>query len=75
VEAQNRQDDDKPRCGNKEQGKEAAKEQASVSPTGHYDLLIAAQSKARGLVMVTNNVAEFSRVDGLVVEDWTDNGN
>lgn len=41
-------------------------------PIGPYDLLIAAQAKARGLVMVTNNVAEFSRVDALVIEDWTD---
>jgi tRNA(fMet)-specific endonuclease VapC len=40
------------------------------TPIGPYDLLIAAQAKARGLVMVTNNITEFSRVDGLVVEDW-----
>jgi tRNA(fMet)-specific endonuclease VapC len=42
------------------------------TPIGPYDLLIAAQAKSRGLVMVTNNVAEFSRVEGLVVEDWID---
>ncbi|MEK6636919.1 MAG: type II toxin-antitoxin system VapC family toxin [Pseudomonadota bacterium] len=42
------------------------------TPIGHYDLLIAAQAKGRGLVMVTNNVTEFSRVEGLVVEDWID---
>lgn len=40
------------------------------TPIGPYDLLIAAQAKARRLVMVTNNVTEFSRVEGLVVEDW-----
>ena len=40
------------------------------TPIGAYDLLIAAQARARGLIMVTNNVAEFGRVDGLVVEDW-----
>jgi tRNA(fMet)-specific endonuclease VapC len=40
------------------------------TPIGPYDLLIAAQAKARGLVMVTNNVTEFSRVGGLMVEDW-----
>ena len=40
------------------------------TPIGPYDLLIAAQAKARGLVMVTNNVTEFSRVEGLVIEDW-----
>jgi tRNA(fMet)-specific endonuclease VapC len=40
------------------------------TPIGPYDLLIAAQARARGLVMVTNNITEFSRVDGLVIEDW-----
>lgn len=40
------------------------------TPIGAYDLLIAAQAKARGLVIVTNNVSEFCRVEGLVVEDW-----
>jgi tRNA(fMet)-specific endonuclease VapC len=40
------------------------------TPIGPYDLLIAAQAKARDMVMVTNNVTEFSRVEGLVVEDW-----
>lgn len=41
------------------------------TPIGPYDLLIAGQAKARGLVLVTNNRAEFARVDGLEVEDWT----
>ena len=37
---------------------------------GANDLLIAAHARALGLVMVTHNVREFSRVPGLVVEDW-----
>lgn len=37
---------------------------------GLYDLLIAAQARRRGAVMVTGNVREFSRVPGLIVEDW-----
>lgn len=40
-------------------------------PIGPYDLLIAGQALARGLIVVTNNVSEFARVPGLVVEDWT----
>jgi tRNA(fMet)-specific endonuclease VapC len=44
---------------------------AKGTPIGPYDVLIAGQAKARGLVLVTNNVGEFSRVDGLRVEDWT----
>ena len=40
-------------------------------PIGLYDLLIAGQARGRGLTVVTNNVREFSRVEGLAVEDWT----
>jgi tRNA(fMet)-specific endonuclease VapC len=39
-------------------------------PIGPYDLLIAAQAKARSLKLATNNVREFSRVPSLIVEDW-----
>jgi tRNA(fMet)-specific endonuclease VapC len=41
------------------------------TPIGPYDVLIACQAKARDLILVTNNVAEFFRVDGLRVDDWT----
>ena len=44
---------------------------AKGTPIGPYDLLIAGQARAHGLIVVTNNVREFSRVDGLRVEDWT----
>lgn len=37
---------------------------------GAYDLLIAGHARSRGLIVVTNNVREFQRVDGLRVEDW-----
>jgi tRNA(fMet)-specific endonuclease VapC len=40
-------------------------------PIGPFDTLIAAQAKARNLTVVTNNIREFQRVDGLLVEDWT----
>jgi len=38
---------------------------------GGNDLMIAATTLANDAILVTNNVGEFSRVDGLVVEDWT----
>ncbi len=38
---------------------------------GYNDTLIAATVLSRGGVLVTNNVKEFSRVEGLRVEDWT----
>lgn len=37
---------------------------------GAYDLMIAAIDRAQGLVLVTGNVREFERVDGLRVERW-----
>ncbi len=39
-------------------------------PIGANDLLIAAQARALGMILVTHNVREFARVPGLVVEDW-----
>ena len=40
------------------------------TPIGPNDLLIAATALAHDLVLVTHNVAEFSRVAGLRFEDW-----
>ena len=37
---------------------------------GAYDLLIAGHARSRGLVVVTANLGEFSRVEGLRCEDW-----
>ena len=37
---------------------------------GQNDLLIAAHARSLGLILVTANVKEFSRVPGLVVENW-----
>ena len=38
---------------------------------GAYDLMIAGQALARGWTVVTGNTHEFSRVEGLQLEDWT----
>ena len=37
---------------------------------GQLDMLIAAHARSRNLIIATNNVSEFGRVDGLAVEDW-----
>ncbi|MDO9711728.1 type II toxin-antitoxin system tRNA(fMet)-specific endonuclease VapC [Paracraurococcus lichenis] len=37
---------------------------------GPYDLLIAGHARSRGLVVVTGNLGEFRRVEGLRAEDW-----
>ena len=37
---------------------------------GPNDTMIAAIALANGLTIVTHNTAEFSRVNGLLIEDW-----
>ena len=39
-------------------------------PIGPNDLLIASIALCRQLTLVTHNLGEFSRVEGLVFEDW-----
>lgn len=40
------------------------------TPIGPYDLQISAIAFAHGLIAVTHNTREFSRVEGLILEDW-----
>jgi len=40
-------------------------------PFGGNDLLIAAHALSLGVTLVTGNVREFERVEGLHVERWT----
>ena len=37
---------------------------------GAYDIQIAAQAISKQLILVTNNESEFSRVNGLKLENW-----
>ena len=37
---------------------------------GVNDLHIAAHARSEGLVLVTNNMSEFARVPGLLLENW-----
>lgn len=46
-----------------------ALEQAG-QPIGAMDMLIAAHAVSMGVVLVTNNAREFSRVPELIVENW-----
>jgi len=39
-------------------------------PIGVNDLNLAAHARSEGLIMVTNNLREFERVDGLRTENW-----
>lgn len=40
------------------------------TPIGPYDLQIAAIALVHGLTLVTHNTTEFSRIPGLLLEDW-----
>lgn len=53
------------RCG--EIRAEQARQGIAIGP---YDLQIAAIALVHGLTLVSNNLDEFHRVHGLVVEDW-----
>jgi tRNA(fMet)-specific endonuclease VapC len=57
-----------------EDGEEAGDIRATLeragAPIGPYDVLIAAQARRRGAVLVTANTGEFMRVPDLRIEDW-----
>lgn len=40
------------------------------APIGHYDTLIAAHARSLDVTLVTHNLREFGRVEGLRIEDW-----
>jgi tRNA(fMet)-specific endonuclease VapC len=41
------------------------------TPIGEFDVLIAAHAVTLRCVLVSNNVRHFSKVPGLIVENWT----
>jgi len=40
------------------------------TPIGPLDMLIAAHARSLDLILVTDNTREFSRVDGVKLENW-----
>lgn len=52
-------------------GEVRARLESRGTPIGPLDTLIAAHAKSLNVTLVTNNLAEFRRVAGLKVEDWT----
>ena len=53
-----------------EYGKIYANLQRQGTPIGVMDMLIAAHAKSKDLIIVTNNVREYERVEGLEIENW-----
>ncbi len=47
--------------------------EAAGTPIGAYDTLIAGQARNRGGSLITRNIREFSRVRGLLIDDWGSN--
>ncbi len=45
--------------------------EANGKRVGPMDMLIAAQARSKGLILVTNNEKEFAQVPALEVENWT----
>jgi tRNA(fMet)-specific endonuclease VapC len=40
------------------------------TPIGGYDVMIGGHARSLGLVVVTSNLGEFLRIEGLRCEDW-----
>jgi tRNA(fMet)-specific endonuclease VapC len=51
-------------------GRIRARLETAGTPIGPNDLLIAAIALTHDLIVVTHNTREFSRVNGLKIEDW-----
>ena len=58
-----------------EDGQDFGKIKASLVKRGliidDFDISIASTAIKNGLIVVTDNVKHFSRIDGLKVENWT----
>lgn len=54
----------------KEYGIIRAKLEKSGKVIGNNDMMIAASAKVKNMILVTNNIREFERVDGLRLENW-----
>jgi len=50
--------------------KNKAKLRKAGNPVDDFDILIGATAIVNGLVLVTNNEQHYSRVDGIVIENW-----
>lgn len=52
-----------------------AKEKSKLKKQGQliddFDILIGSTAVANSMTMVTNNVDHLSRLDNIVIEDWT----
>ena len=48
-----------------------AKLERSGTPLDDFDLIVAACAITHNLILVTNNIKHFERIEGLKTQDWT----
>lgn len=53
-------------------GKIRAALEKKGAPIGPLDMMIAGHAQSLGCTLVTNNVKEFSRIEDLTIENWTE---
>jgi tRNA(fMet)-specific endonuclease VapC len=51
--------------------KEKVRLRKTGTPMDDFDLLIGATAITHNLIMVTNNIKEFKRINGIQIEDWS----
>ena len=51
-------------------GQVRAKLERSVTSCGPHDMQIGGHARSEGLIVVTNNMREFSRMPGIRTENW-----
>jgi len=49
---------------------EKARLRKQGTPLDDFDLLIGASAVANNLILVTNNVKHFERIEGITIENW-----
>jgi tRNA(fMet)-specific endonuclease VapC len=50
---------------------EKARLRKAGTPIDDFDLLIGATAVTHNLIMVTNNIREFERINGIRIDDWS----
>jgi tRNA(fMet)-specific endonuclease VapC len=55
-------------------GQVKAELEQSGNMIGPYDMMIAGHARSLGMILVTNNDAEFRRVEGLRIQNWLNAG-
>ena len=53
-------------------GKEKARLKSVGKPIGDLDLFVGSTAIVHEMIMVTRNVREFERIEGIIIENWID---